>query len=106
MIESGPVESAFNAIQEITDLKIVSDLTAANKLGKATVEIVSGDIQAAARPRPAEIAAEIKSRPVVRRYYGNGRWRRFDRHVGGVGRNARANCNYASKNQVFHSPQL
>jgi hypothetical protein len=51
MIEGGPVESGFDAIQEIAGLKIISGLNAANELGEAAVKIVAWDIQAAARPR-------------------------------------------------------
>ena len=61
VIESRPVEIAFDAIQEISGLKIVSSLNAANELSEAAVEIVSWDVQVPARPRPAEIAADIKS---------------------------------------------
>jgi hypothetical protein len=92
VIESRPVEITFDAIQEISGLKIVSSLNAANELSEAAVEIVSWDVQVPARPRPAEIAADIKSRPVVWRC-GSGRGRRLYRHLRGLRGDAHANCN-------------
>src|SRR5262249_33384494 len=59
MIESSPVESAFHTIQEITRLKIISGLNAANELGEAAIEIIAGNVQVPACPCPAEIAADI-----------------------------------------------
>src|SRR5215472_8958738 len=61
MIESGPVKITFDAKQKVTGLNVIASLDTRNKLGEAAVEIVAWNIQIAAGPRPAEIAADIKS---------------------------------------------
>jgi hypothetical protein len=55
VIESRPVEITFDAIQEISCLKIVSSLNAANELSETAVEVVAWNVQIATGPRPAEL---------------------------------------------------
>ena len=61
MIESRPVEITFDAVQEISGLKVVSSLHAANGFGEAAVEVVAGNIQIATGPGAAEVPTDIKS---------------------------------------------
>src|SRR6516162_5341780 len=96
MIKSRPVEITLDAKQKVTGLNIITSLDAADEFGEAAVEIVVWNVQIAAGPRPAEIPADIKSRPIVRRCR-SGRWWRFDGHVRGASRNARAERNKHSK---------
>ena len=67
MIESRPIEITFDTKQKVASLEIVTGLDAADKLGDTSVEIVTGNIQAAVVPCSAEVHAHIKSRPVVGR---------------------------------------
>ena len=67
MIETRPIEIAFDAKQKVTGLEIIPGLDAADEFGDAAIEIVAGNIQAAFGPSPAEVGANIKSGPIVRR---------------------------------------
>ena len=67
MIETRPIEITFNAEQNVAGLEIITGLDAADELGSAAIKIVAGNIQAAVGPRPAEVGADIQSRPVVGR---------------------------------------
>src|SRR6516164_5457350 len=68
MIKSRPVEITLNAKQKMTGLNVIASLDTANKLRKAAIEIITRNVQIATGPRPAEIPANIKSRPIVWRY--------------------------------------
>jgi len=103
MIKSRPVEITLDAKQKVTGLNIITSLDAADEFGEAAVEIVVWNVQIAAGPRPAEIPADIKSRPIVRRCR-SGRWRRFDGHVRGVSRNTHAECNNPRNKFFMHAP--
>jgi len=80
MIETRPIEIAFDAKQKVTGLEIITGLDAADELGDAAIKIVAGNVQAAAGPCPAEVGAHIKSGPVVGRC---GDWSSVDRGLGG-----------------------
>ena len=80
MIKTRPIEIAFDAKQKVAGLEIITGLDATYELGDAAIKIVSGDVQAAAGPRPAEVSAHIKSGPVVGRRYD---WSSVDRGFGG-----------------------
>lgn len=67
MIETRPIEIAFDAKQKVTGLEIVTGLDAADELGDAAIKIVAGNIQAAVGPCTAEVGAHIKSGPIVGR---------------------------------------
>src|SRR5262245_30627208 len=103
MVESGPVEITFDAKQKVAGLEIVAGLNAANKFGKAAVEIVVWNSQAAAGPGAAEIRSNIKSRPVVRRDRNRSR-QCFRRHVGGMCGNRHTDCKTREvcEKQFFH----
>src|SRR5262249_34665769 len=105
MTESCAVKIAFDAQQQVTDLKIISSLDTTNELGEAAIKTIVWNIQIAVGPRAAEIRADIKSRPVVGRY-DDGSRRRFRGHVGGLRGNAQINCNkrHTSKKERFHCP--
>jgi hypothetical protein len=72
MIESCPIKIAFDAKQKMTGLNVIASLDAGNEFGKAAVEIVAWNVQVATGPCPAEIPADIKSRPIIWRC-GSGR---------------------------------
>src|SRR5262245_28229666 len=90
MAERRPLNIACDAQQQVTGLKIISSLNAPNELGEAAVDIVVWNIQIAAGPRPDEIRANVKSRPVVWRHYNRERLRR---HIRSMRYDASADCN-------------
>jgi len=61
MSESRPVKVTFDAKQKVAGLKVTASLDAGNELGEAAVEVVTRNVQIAARRRPAEIPTDIKS---------------------------------------------
>ena len=73
MIEACPIDVGFGPKQNVTGLKIITGLNAADELGGAAIDVVAGNVQAAIRPASAKIRADIKSGPVV----GRGRGQRF-----------------------------
>ena len=104
MIESRPIEIAFDAKQKVTGLEIITGLDAADEFGDAAIEIVAGNVQAAVGPSPAEVGADIKTGPVVGRRCD---WSFGDRSLGGQVRCKRSraeqseNC-HARKKECFH----
>src|SRR5262245_51801031 len=90
MAEGRAVEFSLDAKQKMAGLEIVTSLNATNELGEAAVKIIVWNIQIAAGPRTAEIRADVKSRPVVRRRDNRQRLRR---HIRSMRYDASADCN-------------
>ena len=88
----------------MTSLKIVTNLATADEFADATVEIVAGDVQAAAGPAPAKVRAYVKSLPVIGRLCDQNFGREgFGGQVGRKRRRAeQSNGCHASKNIFLH----
>ena len=83
MVESRPIEITFDAKKNLAGLEIIAALNTADDFGNTAIEIVAGNVQAAACPSAAEIDARIKSIPVIG-WRGDRSFveRRFGRKVG------------------------